>query len=399
VDSEFDEFVDPSIAATLEGDTDREDGANGGDLSGYRMIAAEISRVLSEESPRLKRGTQAQHLARMRAEASSRRTKSRLILSWLSHSARRWAQVAAIAFVVVVMANGITVASATSLPGSPLYPVKRLAEQSNVFLSPTPGKRAQLWMTLASRRLDEVQRLLAIQPRVEPRVLDDVDESILHALTEIAATRGPERIGLLEQIIQLSLREQTVLDSLAKSANTDDRLRFQQSARLLEDVAHIAGSAQSNLELPAQTVTGTASASPSPTATETKTPDLSRPTDVPTSSILGPTTTAPLVLPGQTETPEASSGDGGEGTPAQSDNGGSAQTPKPQKNANSGGKGSTPVPKPSTPQPQQTSSGGGDGETTPAPSDTGTPTGRKWRPPWPGGGDGSKDRLPSAPLS
>jgi Domain of unknown function (DUF5667) len=352
VDSSFDELIDPKISRSLEGEADFDDGDHGGRPAAYEQIASEISRVLTEESPRLSTGARQIHLAQLREEARSRRSTTRAGFAWLLRIAPRLAQVAAIAIVALIMANGITIASASSLPGSPLYPVKRLAEQSNVFLAPTAGQRARLWMTLASRRLDEVQGLLAIQPRVDPRVLDDVDDSILHALTEIATTRGPERITLLEQIIQLSVREQTVLDGLAQKATTDDRVRFQQSARLLGDVARIAGSAQSNLVLPAPALTGTATASPGATSTETRILDEENlPTDTPFAPVIIPATESPLVTPTETETLGANSGDDGDYAPTQGNlvpGGGASETPKPRKNISPEGEKSV------SPQPQTT---------------------------------------------
>jgi hypothetical protein len=379
VDPEFDELVDRNISESLAGQAEPGQGEIEDRGAGYRRLASEISRVLTEESPRLTTAAESRHLAQLRARAKAKRGGPSLSFRWLLHAAPRWAQVAAVAVVVVLLANGITVASASSLPGSPLYPVKRLAEQSNVFFTPTAGERALIWMDLASRRLDEVQRVLAIQPRVDPKALDDIDESILHALTEIAATRGPERIALLKQIIQLSLREQNVLDDLAQEASSDDRTRFQQSAQLLEDVAHIADSAQTNLVLPTNTLTatgtetGTATATGSPTETGT-------PTDTMTSTPVPPTVTpTPSALP-PTDTPTVES---------QSSGGGGASGPVPGPSSTTqkeGGPNDQPT---ATPEHRETEPGDGEKTGTPGPWKTGTPEHQKTETP-----DAQRTRTP-----
>ena len=59
-------------------------------------------------------------------------------------------------FLALLLIGGGTVhASADSLPGSPLYPVKRAVERTQLFLAPTLQRRAQLHVALADKRLAE----------------------------------------------------------------------------------------------------------------------------------------------------------------------------------------------------------------------------------------------------
>ncbi len=353
MDPEFDAELDRKISELLAGKGQSGAGAGEKDLGLYEHLAAQVSRVMTEESPRLSTAAQVRTLALLRARAAEKRTARRFDIAWLLRAAPRWAQIAAVAIVVVIIANGITAASASSLPGSPLYPVKRLAEQSNVLLAPTAGERARIWMNLASRRLDEVQRLVPLQPRVDPGTLDAIDDSILHALTEIASTRGTERIALLQQIIQLSVREQTILDELALQASSDDRARFQETARLMADVARLAGTAQSNPELPLlmPNDTGTATQSPTVDSTQTQTsppiPTFPPATVSPTASFtLEPSALPPPQLPSSTPTPSA----------GQETKGPSSETPEADntKNAEAQKTEAPDQEKGDTPQPQKT---------------------------------------------
>lgn len=354
VNPEFEDLLDRNAGEFL---ADPEASAAGGGAGGavFQHLGAELERVFAEESPRLSSSAQTRHLAALKYRAAVRRGAPALNFAWLRHALPRWAQVAAVAIVVVILANGMTVASASSLPGSPLYPVKRLAEQSNVLLATTPGERARIWMNLAGRRLDEVQRLLATEPHVNPIALDDIDESILRALTEVAGTRGTERIALLKQIIQLSVREQTVLDELAQTAPSDDRDRFEQTARLMEDVAHIAGTAQSSLGVPLSTPTNTATSTASPTTTETESPTetgTAEPTDTEAPPTLAPPTSEPPV-----------ENDGHQGP--------TGETPTLGSQAQDGsGHNHQPA---ATTQPQKTEPSEGDWNPSPAPSKSQTP--------------------------
>ncbi len=363
MDPEFDESLDRRISDVLAGKGEGEGDDGEQVLAPYEHLAAEVSRVMTEESPRLSTAARVRNLALLRARAAEKRTARRFDIAGLLRAAPRWVQIAAVAIVVVIIANGITVASASSLPGSPLYPVKRLAEQSNVFLAPTAGERARIWMNLATRRLDEVQRLVPLQPRVDPGTLDAIDDSILHALTEIASTRGTERIALLQQIIQLSVREQTVLDELAVQASEDNRARFQETARLMADVARLAGAAQSNPELPLlmPTETGTATYSPAVDSTQTPT-SPSIPTFPPASvsptalSTFEPSAHPPPQLPSSTPTPSAVQEMKGQSSDTpEADNTKNAEAQKTE--SPDQGKGDTPQPhETEPPDPQKTES-------------------------------------------
>lgn len=351
MDPELDEELDRRISDLLAGNGRSRTGAGEKELGPYEDLAAQVARVMTEESPRPSTAAQVRNLALLRARAAEKRAARHFDIAWFLHAAPRWVQIAAVAIVVVIIANGITVASASSLPGSPLYPVKRLAEQSNVFLAPTAGERARIWMNLASRRLDEVQRLVALEPRVDPGTLDAIDESILHALTEIAGTRGTERIALLQQIVELSVREQNVLDELSLEAPDDDRVRFQQTVRLMANVAHFADAAQSNPALPLSTPTSTETTSPSerdgiPTATSPSSPTFTAipPSETPsptpdpsaTPSLQEPSSTpaSPVVQPTRGEPSDTPGGDSGKEAQPQKTDGPeheNGDTPQPHK--------------------------------------------------------------------
>jgi Domain of unknown function (DUF5666)/Domain of unknown function (DUF5667) len=66
-----------------------------------------------------------------------------------------------------VSMNGLALASAQSLPGDVLYPVKRVAEQVTMQLVPAPQIRHQAEMAYIQRRINEVRQLIRSR-RVEP---------------------------------------------------------------------------------------------------------------------------------------------------------------------------------------------------------------------------------------
>lgn len=283
-----DERLDREIDRILSGDADAESQAWG--VSG--RVAREFARLVTEESPRLTPGGRARGWARLQAAAAVKRRRQPL--AWIGR-VPRWAQMVAVAVLVVLLANGVSAVAADSLPGSPLYAFKRFGEGGQLLLQSTNADRARLWMNLANRRLDEIARLAARGGRVESTAFDAVDESILRALSEIAGTRGSDRVALLQELTLLAVRQQQILDSLALTAAPDQRPRYEQTAKLLAGVASFATSAQTGkpdedlppfgLKTPSPTPARTevTPVTPSPAPTATSVPEAANEqADVPT---------------------------------------------------------------------------------------------------------------------
>ena len=76
---------------------------------------------------------------------------------WVSHVSR-WAVAAS--FILVLLVAGLVPASAGSLPGEPLYGVKRFVERVELALAPTPDTAARLRLEHATRRVNEALALL-----------------------------------------------------------------------------------------------------------------------------------------------------------------------------------------------------------------------------------------------
>lgn len=287
-------------------------------------VAQEFARLTSEESPRMSNAARTQGLVALRAGAGRKRAEKRPNPLAFLFGFPRWVQLGLVAVVVVLIANGVSSAAADALPGSLLYPFKRFGEGGQLLLQNTNGQRAQLWMNLANTRLDEIQRLLASGGRVDPSALDAIDDSILRALSELAGTRGDERVELLKQLLALSIRQQQVVTQLADNASPADRARFEQTAKLLAGVANYAQSpdAVSGPESnpfqfltpspePSVTPTSGATATPSSTLTRTAVPSATpspSATLVPATDVPSPTNVPP-VKPTQSDQPVPPQGD------------------------------------------------------------------------------------------
>ncbi len=221
----------------------------------------------------------------------------------------RWlAYAAAACLVLVMLAGGATYVSADSLPGDPLYAVKRTVER--VRLAVVAGEdEAALRVEFAERRVHEFSTLLD-RGEVYPRALQEAVDEL-----ERAVASGYN--GALERQIAIVAQEQETLSLQAQTrASESVRMQLQgiadQSRALLEQVTPPDASPEPPVAPPV-----TVTAAPSATKTSIPTPTPSATSRVAPSPTLPPTATpgslpaAPVIPP--TRTPPGQGDDPGLG--------------------------------------------------------------------------------------
>jgi hypothetical protein len=140
----------------------------------------------------------------------------------LPFSLRPLVTVAATLIVVLALVlaggGGIVYASTDSLPGSPLYGLKRATEQVQLFLAPMGTGRAELHIRFAQRRLEEVQALAETKGKVDEETLAAIAEETELALKEVEEAHPAEKSNLLEKLASLTERQQVVLEGVQAKA-------------------------------------------------------------------------------------------------------------------------------------------------------------------------------------
>lgn len=249
-------------------------------------------RLAQGPTVRLTPAAQARIEARLRAHAAvqavspGRRGLFRQRLSPLLRAA------AVLAIVLVLGLLGVAQASADSLPGDRLYPVKRAIEDARLTLVSAQSEPA-LRLEFAARRLDEFERLLASR-QVYPSALFQASAHLDRALDLLAARHG-DRARLDERIASLT-RQQTALIARAEALATFDNYQ-QLGAAQRRNLA-----VQERLAAEGGVPDFRPDYTPTPTPTETSTP-TALPTTTPTAT---PTpTTTPTPTPTATFTPTA----------------------------------------------------------------------------------------------
>ena len=112
---------------------------------------------------------------------------------------------AALFVAVTVGLGGVGYASASSLPGSPLYPLKRAMEEARVALTVNGAGRASALMELTRERVQEVERLIRAEASEDE--LDEAAGGFGQAATravesEETTERAQQRVNEIEAEVE-----------------------------------------------------------------------------------------------------------------------------------------------------------------------------------------------------
>jgi len=184
------------------------------------------------------RASQLRHRRTDQQGAAPPRTAASLLAG-----ARRFvvATVAGLFLLCVVLSAGTVSAASGSLPGSPLYPVKRATEAFVSSLAPTPELEVRAHLTWADRRLREIESLVARDGRADEALLAALEQETDLALG-VAEQAG---IELLTAAVVHTERQQAVLGRVLENAPPAARPGLEQA---LEASARGHARAQSALD-------------------------------------------------------------------------------------------------------------------------------------------------------
>ena len=125
------------------------------------------------------------------------------------YSFPRLAVALSIVIALILATSGTVAASAGSLPGEPLYAVKRLTEQTELFFAP-PDQQATIHTAHAEARLSEIEKLAA-QGVILPGLLDEMKAETQAALSGAKTLSAKQQASVLSAIVVLMTKQETVL--------------------------------------------------------------------------------------------------------------------------------------------------------------------------------------------
>lgn len=115
--------------------------------------------------------------------------------------------------IVVLGSYGVVTASASSLPGDPLYIVKVGVERAQLLMAADPHARADLQLQFVERRLREIESLNSQGRPVPPQPLEALARQTLVAAEQVSE-EAPE---LVSQLVTVALRQQAVLNRVEQT--------------------------------------------------------------------------------------------------------------------------------------------------------------------------------------
>jgi hypothetical protein len=131
-------------------------------------------------------------------------------------------RLAAAAAAVLVLTVGLGTASARSLPGDLLYPLKLVTERVSFALTSSPDRRAELRLSFADSRLEELVRTTQADGRIDPALLKRLLNEATLAL-EAAKPAPEDRFReLVTQIDAFNTYQKHVFEGLKPVVQEDD---------------------------------------------------------------------------------------------------------------------------------------------------------------------------------
>lgn len=117
--------------------------------------------------------------------------------------ALRWA--AAVVLIFIIFAGSATLASAASVPGDLLYPVKRAVEQVELAVALQPSQRASIYLQHAQRRAEEALLLTARGKDAETVITEARQDIVIARQTDPTLAEAPAleaRITAINELLE-----------------------------------------------------------------------------------------------------------------------------------------------------------------------------------------------------
>lgn len=136
------------------------------------------------------------------------------------HFGFRLTYLVAIVLIVLLTSAGVTFASQESLPGQPLYPVKRFSEEAKIFVIFDQRAKKKERIKFTTRRVDEVNKLVEQDPEKAEQVLDEYETQM--AGLEDESSEDPD---LAESYNETLMINREVFIKVVESESTPDQIK------------------------------------------------------------------------------------------------------------------------------------------------------------------------------
>jgi len=145
-----------------------------------------------------------------------------LLRRWRSPVRVAALRLAAAAAVVLALTLGLSTASARSVPGDLLYPIKLVTERVTFALATSTDRRAELHLSFADSRLDELMRTSQADGRIDPTLLKRLLEHATLALEDATPLPDERYRQILGRVDAFNTYQKRVFERLQPVVQADD---------------------------------------------------------------------------------------------------------------------------------------------------------------------------------
>ena len=156
-----------------------------------------------------------------RTDQIARRRPAKLASFWAwlqGASLRRQFATLAVTVLLVLVGTWLVFASASSLPGEFLYPVKRLNESLTLAFTIRHAARAELHLALAGRRLSEIEALAGGQRRLDEGVIRAMSGETEAVVAEMQSMSSSQQRKMASRLLSFTRHQQRVLGQILAGA-------------------------------------------------------------------------------------------------------------------------------------------------------------------------------------
>ena len=128
----------------------------------------------------------------------------------------RWVFVFSIIFICFI--GGLYFTTANSLPGDPLYSLKRGMENLQLIFTKDSLEKAQLYIQHANERLEETKQVVQTgKTGYIPAIMNDYNENMNQARVEIQESKEQKRdvVPILESLSESTAKQSAILQNIA----------------------------------------------------------------------------------------------------------------------------------------------------------------------------------------
>jgi hypothetical protein len=140
------------------------------------------------------------------------------------------------ALLLIVVVGWTTFAlGARSLPGEPLYPLKRLTEKILYFVTVDAQGRAELHLRFADRRTQEFIYVLAPGEQIDRSLLSEMLNEMHHAFSSVEQLPEGSYAALMQRVADFNNYQRTVLESTRSMACDCDHTVLDEAVSLCHE--------------------------------------------------------------------------------------------------------------------------------------------------------------------